>query len=120
MEPGHPRAGHTAVDFEERVNFRRLHDYRLARAKQALAESELGAILCLDANNIRYISGTVIGERSRDKISRYALLTGTGDPHIWDLGRRRPITASICPGSTPAAVMLACSASRCVTRSRPC
>jgi len=81
-----PAPGHTAVDFEERVNFRRLHDYRLARAKQALAESELGAIMCLDANNIRYISGTVIGEWSRDKMSRYALLTGTGDPHIWDFG----------------------------------
>jgi hypothetical protein len=25
--------GHGAVDFEERVNFRRLHDYRLARAR---------------------------------------------------------------------------------------
>jgi Xaa-Pro dipeptidase len=34
----------------------------------------------------RYISGTVIGEWSRDKMSRYALLTGTGDPHIWDFG----------------------------------
>jgi Xaa-Pro aminopeptidase len=92
IDPGYdwsraiPAPGHTAVDFEERVNFRRLHDYRLARAKQALADSELGAILCLDANNIRYISGTVIGEWSRDKMSRYALLTGTGDPHVWDFG----------------------------------
>ena len=29
--------GHTQVDFEERVNFRRLHTYRLARVRQALA-----------------------------------------------------------------------------------
>ena len=92
IEPGFnwdqaiPAPVHMAVDFEERVNFRRLHDYRLGRSKQALAESKLGAIMCLDANNIRYISGTVIGEWSRDKMSRYALLTGTGDPHIWDFG----------------------------------
>ncbi len=92
IEPGFnwdraiPAPGHSAVDFEERVNFRRLHNYRLGRSRQALAESELGAMLCLDANNIRYISGTVIGEWSRDKMSRYALLTGTGDPHIWDFG----------------------------------
>jgi hypothetical protein len=26
--------GHTQVDFEERVNFRRLHDYRLARTRR--------------------------------------------------------------------------------------
>jgi Xaa-Pro dipeptidase len=81
-----PAPGHMAVDFEERVNFRRLHEYRLARSKKALADSDLGAILCLDANNIRYISSTVIGEWSRDKMSRYALLTGTGDPHVWDFG----------------------------------
>ena len=29
--------GRTQVDFEERVNFRRLHDYRLARVRAALA-----------------------------------------------------------------------------------
>jgi hypothetical protein len=33
------RRGHTQVDFEERVNFRRLHDYRLARTRAALANS---------------------------------------------------------------------------------
>jgi hypothetical protein len=32
--------------FEQRVDFRRLHDYRLARARQALAGSGLGAVLC--------------------------------------------------------------------------
>ena len=30
--------GHTQVDFEERVDFRRLHDYRLARTRAALAQ----------------------------------------------------------------------------------
>ena len=31
--------GRTQVDFEERVNFRRLHDYRLARVRSALAST---------------------------------------------------------------------------------
>ena len=81
-----PAPGHTGVDFEERVNFRRLHDYRLGRARMALANSELGALLCYDVNNIRYITSTVIGEWSRDKMGRYALLAGNTDPHIWDFG----------------------------------
>ena len=81
-----PAPGHTGVDFEERVNFRRLHDYRLSRARMALANSELGALLCYDVNNIRYITSTVIGEWSRDKMGRYALLAGNADPHIWDFG----------------------------------
>jgi Xaa-Pro dipeptidase len=78
--------GHTQVDFEERINFRRLHEYRLARTRAALARSGLGALLCFDQHNIRYITSTVIGEWARDKLTRYALLTGNGDPYIWDFG----------------------------------
>ncbi|MEK7361827.1 MAG: M24 family metallopeptidase, partial [Pseudomonadota bacterium] len=78
--------GHTQVDFEERINFRRLHDYRLARTRAALANSGLGALLSFDQHNIRYISSTVIGEWARDKLTRYSLLTGNGDPYIWDFG----------------------------------
>jgi len=78
--------GHTQVDFEERVNFRRLHDYRLARTRAALAHSGLGALLCFDQHNIRYTTSTVIGEWARDKLTRYSLLTGNGDPYIWDFG----------------------------------
>ncbi len=78
--------GHTQVDFEERINFRRLHDYRLARTRAALAESDLGALLCFDQHNIRYTTSTVIGEWARDKLTRYSLLTGNGDPYIWDFG----------------------------------
>src|SRR5712692_9153872 len=69
-----PAPGHSGVDFEERVNFRRLHDYRLNRARQALANSNLGSILCFDNNNIRYLTSTAIGEWSRDKMCRFALL----------------------------------------------
>src|SRR5262245_8102224 len=78
--------GQMAVDFEERVNFRRLHNYRLGRTRQALAKSNLGAILTFDQHNIRYISSTVIGEWARDKLTRYCLLTGPGDPYVWDFG----------------------------------
>ena len=78
--------GRTQVDFEERIDFRRLHDYRLARTRAALAQSGLGALLCFDQHNIRYTTSTVIGEWARDKLTRYSLLTGNGDPYIWDFG----------------------------------
>jgi len=78
--------GHTQVDFEERINFRRLHDYRLARLRAALSGSGLGALLSFDQHNIRYTTSTVIGEWARDKLTRYSLLTGNGDPYIWDFG----------------------------------
>jgi Xaa-Pro dipeptidase len=78
--------GHMQVDFEERVDFRRLNAYRLARVREALASSGLGALLVFDQYNIRYISSTVIGEWARDKLTRWSLLTGNGEPWVWDFG----------------------------------
>ncbi len=75
-----------AVDFEERVDFDRLRKYRLGRAREALNRSDLGALLLFDVNNIRYVTATMIGEWSRDKMTRYALLTRTGEPMVWDFG----------------------------------
>ena len=46
--------GHMGVDFEERVDFDRLRDYRLGRASAALEASECGAFLLFDFYNIRY------------------------------------------------------------------
>jgi Xaa-Pro dipeptidase len=74
------------VDWEERVNTDRLRSYRLGRARTALGASEVGAVLLFDFNNIRYVTSTHIGEWARDKMTRYALLSRGGDPHIWDFG----------------------------------
>lgn len=86
LGPIPPSPGRMGVDFEERVDFRRLRDYRLGRARQALEASELGALLLFDVNNIRYVSATMIGEWARDKMTRYALLAGSAEPVVWDFG----------------------------------
>ena len=103
IDPGHDwrrplmALGQMAVDFEERVDFRRLHRYRLARTREALAKSGLGAMLCFDQYNIRYVSSTVIGEWARDKLIRYCLLTGTGEPWVWDFGSAARHHRIYCP-----------------------
>jgi Xaa-Pro dipeptidase len=65
-----PALGTMGVDFEERVDYRRMHRYRLARAQAALEKSECGALLLFDDNNVRYVTSTKIGEWARDKLSR--------------------------------------------------
>ncbi len=81
-----PAWGHTAVDFERRVDHDRLRRYRLSRAKDALKKSDCGSLLLFDVNNIRYISGTKIGEWERDKMCRFCLLSGDAEPYVWDFG----------------------------------
>jgi Xaa-Pro dipeptidase len=88
------------VDFEERVDYRRLHRYRLAARKQALEKSDLGALLLFDVNNIRYVTSTKIGEWERDKLSRWALLIAPASRSSGTSARRPCITSSIRRGSS--------------------
>ncbi|HET7874835.1 MAG TPA: Xaa-Pro peptidase family protein [Methylomirabilota bacterium] len=83
---GLPTYGTMGVDWEERVNFDRLRSQRLARVRHELDRSELGALLCFDMYNIRYITNTTIGEWARDKLSRFCLLPRGDEPIMWDFG----------------------------------
>jgi len=78
--------GVMGVDWEERVDFERLRTQRLARIKRLLKESELGALLCFDMNNIRYITATHIGTWAMDKLARFTLLPQDDEPILWDFG----------------------------------
>jgi Xaa-Pro aminopeptidase len=80
------RGSTMAVDWEQRIDFAKLRADRLARARNALALSELGALLLFDPNNIRYVTSTHIGEWARDKNARFVLLPREGDPILWDFG----------------------------------
>jgi Xaa-Pro aminopeptidase len=78
--------GSMAVDWEERVRLDRLRTERLARISGLLAESSLGALLCFDMTNIRYITATHIGTWAQDKLNRFCLLPQRDEPIMWDFG----------------------------------
>ena len=86
-----------AVDWEQRADFDRLRRERLARAKEHLAESELGALLCFDMSNIRYITATHIGTWAIDKLIRFCLLPQGGEPIMWDFGSAARHHKLFCP-----------------------
>jgi Xaa-Pro aminopeptidase len=96
-----PAPGRMNVDFEERVDFSRLREYRLRRAMGALESSDLGALLVFDNNNIRYLTGVAIGEWTRDKLCRYALYTRTGELFLWDFGSAAVHHRLYCPWLKP-------------------
>jgi Xaa-Pro aminopeptidase len=78
--------GAMGVDWEERVRFDRLREERLARIRSLLADSSLGALLCFDMSNIRYVTATHIGTWAADKLNRFCLLPQGDDPIMWDFG----------------------------------
>jgi Xaa-Pro aminopeptidase len=93
--------GHGGVDFEERVDFDRLRQYRLDRSRAALETSDCGAFLLFDFYNIRYTTQTWIGGALGDKMTRYALLTRGGEPVLWDFGSAAKHHQLYCPWLVP-------------------
>lgn len=81
-----PAPGIMGVDWENRVDFERLRQYRLNRVRQMLAEFDLGAVLLFETSNIRYATATQIGYWAFNKGERWALVTREGRPKIWDFG----------------------------------
>ncbi len=101
VRPLAPAPGRMNVDFEERIDFARLRQYRLARAARAMEQAGLGALLVFDNNNIRYLTSVAIGEWTRDKLCRYALYTRTGELVLWDFGSAAVHHRLYCPWLEP-------------------
>lgn len=78
--------GTAGVDWEERIDYERLRNERLAKLRRELDQSQLGALLAFDFSNIRYMSATNIGTWAIDKLIRFALITRNSDPIVWDFG----------------------------------
>jgi len=99
MEYNRPHAtakwGTMAMDWEAGVDYPRLIQERFQKSQVAIKASGLGAVLAFNFDNIRYITGTHIGEWCRDKMNRYALCPKEGKPFPgWKIGWNRP--SQIC------------------------
>ena len=92
-----PAPGIMAVDWEQRVNFDRLRDYKMERIRATMDEHDLGALLLFETSNIRYLTNTHIGYWAFNKLERWALITRNGTPYIWDFGSAAKAHRLQCP-----------------------
>jgi len=99
--------GLNAVDWEQRVDVDRLRRERLERISGLLERSEMGALLCFDMANIRYVTSTHIGTWAMDKLARFSLLCRGAEPIVWDFGSAARHHELYCPwleDRTPAGI----------------
>ena len=89
--------GTMAVDWENRIDFDRLRRERLQKAKDLLAKSSMGSLLCFDMNNVRYLTSTHIGTWAQDKANRFTLLPQNDEPILWDFGSAAKHHQLNCP-----------------------
>lgn len=78
------KTGTMGTDWEASVDFDRLRQERFDKAQAAVNTNGLGAVLAFEMDNIRYITGTHIGEWCRDKMNRYAICPREGKPYLFD------------------------------------
>lgn len=78
------RWGTLARDYEIGVDFQRLIRERFSKAQTAVNAAGLGAVLCFDMDNIRYVCGTYIGDIFRDYLSHYCLCPKEGGAYLFD------------------------------------
>jgi hypothetical protein len=102
---GLPTYGLQAVDWEKRIDYEALRVGRLGRAKEFLCRSELGAILCFDTPNIRYVTATTIGTWGRQ--ARLLLPVPRGGSRRCGTSAPRPAPPALLPvpdGRSPAGI----------------
>src|SRR5256884_1136470 len=79
--------GIAGVDWQQRINWDRLRKYRLERARERMKAHNLGALLLMYDENVRYVTSTLTPGWNRLKPGlRYALLCGDGPPVLVEQG----------------------------------
>ena len=79
--------GLVGTDWQQRVNWDRLRNYRLNRARDAMRKQGLGALLCMYDENVRYVTSTITPGWCRLKPGlRYALLCEGAEPVLFEQG----------------------------------
>ena len=75
------------TDWQQRIDWARMRAWRLDRARQAMRQHGLGALLCMYDENIRYITSTLTPGWNRLKPGlRYALLVEGREPVLFEQG----------------------------------
>jgi Xaa-Pro aminopeptidase len=93
--------GTMATDVEQRIDFDAMRKYRLQKAREQMEKYDLGALLCFDLDNIRYITSTHLAEWARGKYFRWCVLPRDGEPVLFEVGTAAVVKRELCPWLKP-------------------
>jgi len=89
--------GTMANDCEIRIDYEKLRKDRLRKANDQIKKEGLAALLCFDADAIRYITSTRLGDWTNNKLARACLLVADKDPILFEIGSAIPTKEALCP-----------------------
>jgi len=89
--------GMMQVDYEQRIDFDRMREYRVARIKKYMEEFDVDCLLLFDTGNKRYSTSTAVASPEVDNMGRYAIIPRNGYPHIFGFGSEVKSEQLYCP-----------------------
>lgn len=89
--------GTMGVDYEERINFDRLREERVAKILKELGKTDFGCLLLFDNHNKRYATSTAVASPEVDNMGRYAIVPRNSDPYIFGFGSEVAAEKLNCP-----------------------
>lgn len=89
--------GTMGVDYEQRIDFRRLHRERVEKIHGELEKTDFSCLILFDNHNKRYATSTAVASPEVDNMGRYAIIPRNGDPYIFGFGSEVAAEKLNCP-----------------------
>ena len=78
--------GTMQVDYEDRIDFTRMREYREGRIQKLLEKSDFSCLILFATENKRYATSTAVASPEVDNMGRYAIVPRGGKPYIFGFG----------------------------------
>ena len=89
--------GTMQVDYEERINFDRMREYRETRIQKYMGQLDISCLVLFETGNKRYATSTAVASPEVDNMSRYAIVPREGKPYIFGFGSEVAAEKLYCP-----------------------
>ena len=84
--------GTMQVDYEDRIDFTRMREYREGRIQKLLEKSDFSCLILFATENKRYATSTAVASPEVDNMGRYAIVPRGGKPYIFGSAPRSPMS----------------------------
>ena len=89
--------GMMQVDYEQRIDFDRMREYRESRISRYMDESDIDCLVLFETGNKRYSTSTAVASPEVDNMGRYAIVPRQGKPYIFGFGSEVAAEKLRCP-----------------------
>ena len=78
--------GTMQVDYEDRIDFKRMREYREGRIQKFMENTDFSCLVLFATENKRYATSTAVASPEVDNMGRYAIVPRGGKPYIFGFG----------------------------------